>query len=225
MRYYRELDIDFSKIKEAILKDFDSETMGVFWNNINNNHLHILESIFKPYNLTPLSYVLINANPKTYVVHTDMSEADLRINIPILNCEHSSTHFFKPKTEEIKQRKLKELKERWDELDQQEINYPHTKKDSIVLNEIDKRVYKSQKSFQLKDSISSTQGKLKNAGADFMHYKHNEVVLVDQLRLVKPTILRIKEPHAVAVLKNATPRLSLTIDFKENLEHLLEYGL
>ena len=225
MRYYRELDIDFSEIKEAILKDFDSETMGVFWNNINNKHLHILESMFKPYNLTPLSYVLINASPKTYVVHTDMSKADLRINIPILNCEHSCTHFFKPKTEEIKQKKLEELKERWDKLQQSEVNNLHTKENSIVLNEIDRRVYKSQKSYQLIDGISSTQDKLKNAGADFMHYKHNEVVLVDQLRLVKPTILKIKEPHAVAVLKNATPRLSLTVEFKENLERLFEHGL
>src|SRR5210317_1046880 len=101
MRYYRELDIEFDEIKEAILKDYSEKTMGRFWNPIEQNHLDILQRMFKPLNITPVEYVLINANRKTYTVHTDISIQPFRINIPILNCEHSSTHFFRVKDKKI----------------------------------------------------------------------------------------------------------------------------
>ena len=101
MRYFRELDIEFDEIKEAILKDYSEKTMGRFWNPIGQNHLDILQRMFKPLNITPVEYVLINANTKTYTIHTDMSIQSLRINIPILNCEHSSTHFFRVKDKKI----------------------------------------------------------------------------------------------------------------------------
>ena len=104
----------------------------------------------------------------------------MRINIPILNCDNSATHFFRPKSEEIRERKIQKL---------------------------------------------SVASKTNNAGEDFFHYDHSEVELVDQLKLTKPTILRIKEPHAVAVLRDASPRLSLTVEFIEDLTPLLEHGL
>lgn len=204
MRYYRELDIDCEEIRQAILKDFDAEKMNVFWNTIGDEHLPILGRMFNPYGLTPTDYVLINANPKSYVVHTDLSNAEMRINIPILNCDKSATHFFKPKTEEIRERKIQKLKDRWKGLD-------IDNNSSLMKLNI--------------HEFGSAASKTNNAGEDFFHYDHSEVELVDQLKLTKPTILRIKEPHAVAVLKDASPRLSLTVEFIEDLTPLLEHGL
>ena len=223
MRYYRELDIDFSEIKQAILNDFDSEKNNVFWNIIGDTHLPILEKMFKPYGLTPIAYVLINASGKTYIVHTDMSKADMRINIPILNCEHSATHFFKPKTEEIRLRKKQMLEERWKGLELSPVGKGLKEDTSLMKNNIHK--FGSAATSPTMKFVTSPSDKVRNAGADFFHYDHSEVELVDQLKLTKPTILRIKEPHAVAVLKDASPRLSLTVEFIEDLTPLLEHGL
>lgn len=196
MRYYRELDIDCSRLQQAILDDFNPNTMGLFWNTIEQDHLPLITEIFEPYGLTPVEYALINANPKTYSVHIDISKQDLRINVPILNCEQSSTHFFKPKSDEIVKRKQKEF---YDKVANYTIGYYGA-------------------------DVQSIDNK-QTAGEDFLGYAHHEVDLIDQVILRKPTILRVREPHAVAVKKNATPRLSLTIEFIEDLMPLLEHGL
>ena len=150
-----------------------------------------------------------------------MSKANLRINIPILNCEHSATHFFKVKTEDIELKKIQDLKERWEKLKQSAVGRGDSKETSLMKASISR--YASALTSSTTGSTSAD--KVYNAGADFFHYDHSEVVLVDQLKLTKPTILRIKEPHAVAVLKDASPRLSLTIEFEEDLEPLLVHGL
>ena len=197
--YYRELDLDFSDIKEAILNDFDEKTMFKFWNPLEQKYLGLLDQMFKPLNITPIEYVLINANTKRYVVHTDISRQQYRINIPILNCEYSSTHFFRIKDPALKKKKQEQLKNRitnigaWPGLDPYAV--PH-----------------------------NPYAIIEYAGEDFLKYNLDEVELETQVILKKPTILNIKEPHAVAVTKKDISRLSISIEFKENLEPLIEHG-
>ena len=197
--YYRELDLDFSDIKEAILNDFDEKTMFKFWNPIEQKYLGLLEQMFKPLNITPIEYVLINANTKRYVVHTDISRQPYRINIPILNCQYSSTHFFRIKDPALKQKKQEQLRNRgtnigaWPGLD------PYA-------------------------SPNNSYEIIEHAGADFLKFDLHEVELETQVILKKPTILNIRQPHAVAVMKKDIPRLSISIEFKENLGPLIEHG-
>jgi hypothetical protein len=207
MKYYRELDIDFSEIKEAILEEYCEETMGRFWNPVEQKHLDILQRMFEPLNITPLEYVLINANTRTYQVHTDISIQPFRINIPILNCEYSSTHFFRVKDQKTIEKKINQVRERKSEIG----NWPGLGPYEIPKSKNLSRYQKSQERQNI-------------AGADYTKFELTEVELVDQVRLVKPTILRIREPHAVAVTKKDISRLSLTVEFKENLESLLEDG-
>ena len=195
MRYYKELDIDFTEIQNAIINEYDAKSMNKFWNNIEQNHMKILEKMFEPLNITPTEYVLINANSKNYVVHTDLSIMPYRINIPILNCEYSSTHFFKVKDPNLIEVKKQELRDRKTNIGK----WPGLS---------DYSVPKMLKEY---------------AGADFLKYNLNEVELVTQVILKKPTILNIREPHAVAVIKKDIPRLSISIEFKENLEPLFEH--
>jgi len=207
MRYYRELDIEFDEIKEAILKDYSEKTMGRFWNPIEQNHLDILQRMFKPLNITPVEYVLINANTKTYTVHTDISIQPFRINIPILNCEHSSTHFFRVKDKKIFEKKIDDVRNRNIEIGNWPGLGPYGTPGATKLDLYQESLHR--------------QG---IAGADYVKYDLSEVELVSQVKLLKPSVLRIKEPHAVAVTKKGISRLSLTVEFKENLEPLLEHG-
>jgi hypothetical protein len=46
--------------------------------------------------------------------------------------------------------------------------------------------------------------------------------LVDRFRLTKPAAIRIGSPHQIYVLKGDVPRISCSIEFEENIEHLLD---
>jgi hypothetical protein len=46
--------------------------------------------------------------------------------------------------------------------------------------------------------------------------------LVDSFRLTKPAAIRIGAPHRVHVLSGPVPRISCTIEFKENIEYFLD---
>ena len=95
MRYYRELDIDCTEIREAILEDYIPKENPSFWNDIDNVHMDILTNMFKQLNITPKYYSLINASASNFNIHTDACPEPIRINIPLLNCELSTTIFYK----------------------------------------------------------------------------------------------------------------------------------
>ena len=54
----------------------------------------------------------------------------------------------------------------------------------------------------------------------YYYFNESECELADILVLDKPTVLRVTEPHSVHVGEK-TPRLALTIEFKEDIEYLL----
>ena len=54
----------------------------------------------------------------------------------------------------------------------------------------------------------------------YYYLKESECELADILVLDRPTVIRISEPHSVHVGEKV-PRLSLTIEFKEDIEYLL----
>lgn len=174
MRYYRELDIDFSEIKQAVLQDFDPKTMSRFWNEVDQKHLNILKRMFAPLNITPKKYSLIHATPQTFNIHADAVEENVRINIPILNCEYSSTFFYRVKSD------------------------------------------KAHKALVNPKYIMTHN---KRAHVSF---SQSDVELVDAVKLTKPTLMRIREPHAVGVKKGHHPRVSLTVLFEENLESMID---
>ena len=170
MRYYRELDIDCEEIRQAVLKDYIPDEDPNFWNDIDNVHLDILTDIFKQMSITPKYYSIINASTSNFNIHTDACPEPIRINIPLLNCEFSTTLFYKSR---------------------------NNKQPKLILNNRKMGIKKHQ------------------------HYDETDLYVVDKMKLKKPTAIRVHEPHAVAVLKQHTPRLALTVGFEEDLEDIL----
>jgi hypothetical protein len=55
----------------------------------------------------------------------------------------------------------------------------------------------------------------------YLHLNEADCEVTDVLVLDRATVLRVTEPHSVHV-GHQVPRISLTIDFKENIEYLLD---
>jgi hypothetical protein len=65
---------------------------------------------------------------------------------------------------------------------------------------------------------------LKN-GVSYYSFPYSDCVLVDSFCLDKPAAIRITEPHQVVIsqhhVEHHAPRISCTVEFKENIDHLL----
>lgn len=178
MLYYREIDnLDCTSIQQAVLKQCENTELPLFWNNVQQDCLDIIRDTFLPLGITAREYYIICTKPSDYGkgIHTDPCPESVRINVPVLNCEYSSTHYFK--------------------------RNPGA------------------------ESVLITGGDGERGGNLYRRFRQSDVQLVDQFRLIKPTLIRVHEPHAVAVLKGHAPRISITISFEEDLEPLLEHGL
>ena len=70
-----------------------------------------------------------------------------------------------------------------------------------------------------KTSVEPTQLFLPN-GVPYLYIDEKDCELKETLELDASTLLRIKEPHSVCV-GDQVPRISLTIEFNENIEYLL----
>jgi len=70
-----------------------------------------------------------------------------------------------------------------------------------------------------KTSAQPVQKFLSN-GTSYLHIDEKECELVEILELDVPTAIRVKEPHSVS-LGEKIPRLSLTVEFIEDIEYLL----
>jgi hypothetical protein len=57
-------------------------------------------------------------------------------------------------------------------------------------------------------------------GTPYRYLDEKDCVLESILHLDRPTVLRVTEPHSV-VVGEKVPRISLTVEFKEDIEHLL----
>ena len=70
-----------------------------------------------------------------------------------------------------------------------------------------------------KTSVQPTQQFLPN-NIPYLHIDEKDCELVETLELDTPTVLRVKEPHSVCIGEKI-PRLSLTVEFIEDIEYLL----
>ena len=100
MKYYRYIDIDYKIILDDVqsyIKNNSSKLKSSF-NNLNLtdflNSVPKFPSIFQPLNLTIKTVSVIICNDKFGSIHLDQADCNVRINIPILNCEKSETRFF-----------------------------------------------------------------------------------------------------------------------------------
>lgn len=59
-------------------------------------------------------------------------------------------------------------------------------------------------------------------GISYNNICSNDVIEVDSFELTSAILMRVLEPHQVCVLHDNFPRVSCTVQFKENLEYLLE---
>jgi len=60
-------------------------------------------------------------------------------------------------------------------------------------------------------------------GIPYFYYDYNKCTLVDSFSLYKPAALRVTELHQVVANKNHLPRISITVEFEENIDGLLDF--
>jgi len=174
MKYYKYIDLDYKifaeKMKSYIFSN--GEMFKTFWTQLDSDlilsNIPETSSMFKPYNINVMNISITRSfNTNSLLgLHRDYSEAELRINIPILNCEKSVTNFYY-------------------------------------------------------STVDPTLEILAN-GIPYLDYNYKNCTLVDSFCLDRPAILRVKEIHQVVANANYLPRISCTIDFKENIFHLFE---
>ena len=104
MRYFKYLDLDWQPVSEK-LKHFvlnNKELVnynGGGWNNVKLSQIsYILPDLFKmlePLNVIPRNVSFLISYGDNGVIHRDYGDQNRRILLPILNCEHSVTRFYK----------------------------------------------------------------------------------------------------------------------------------
>jgi hypothetical protein len=107
MKYYRYLDLDH-KVACEKLKNYAMENASKiknFWTFLNTPKLLKLfpevQSMFDPLNITIKQISLITSNNTSIRdgIHRDHTNCNVRINIPIMNCEGSVTNFYSSNAE------------------------------------------------------------------------------------------------------------------------------
>lgn len=103
MKYYRYIDLDYKKSAD-ILRSYFKENQHMFktfWTHLKAKEIlktyPEIQEMFNPLNITIQEINMIvsyNTNPLDGI-HRDHTEQNVRINIPILNCENSITNFYK----------------------------------------------------------------------------------------------------------------------------------
>lgn len=112
MRYYKPLNLDWSQTKKEIealatpewveemifkSKPENHKDGGAFqgtnWEDITNKIPSLL-TLFEPLNIHPFMASFFVLRDDLCDIHIDNAKRPVRINIPVLNCEHSSTQYF-----------------------------------------------------------------------------------------------------------------------------------
>lgn len=109
MRYYKYLDLDFlsvaEKLKTYILDNRD-QMQGV-WTNLDTQKILLLfpevQTMFDPMNIKIKRISIVShVVPGSSRIHRDDTNCNVRINIPILNCDNSVTNFYKTDARPVK---------------------------------------------------------------------------------------------------------------------------
>ena len=102
MQYYKYLDLDYQvacrKLKAYILKN--SSLLTDFWNDINTQEVMLsipeIQKMFDPLSIKIKQISILVTRPKSIHdgIHIDHTSTNVRINLPLFNCEHSVTNFY-----------------------------------------------------------------------------------------------------------------------------------
>lgn len=110
MIYYKKLELDHTLVAKKSLAyiSANKHKIKTFWTNVNFEefciHVPEIKTMFAPLNITPKRVSLITAVTQDRVdpgIHRDHTSVPVRINVPILNCEHSQTKFWRTTAEPI----------------------------------------------------------------------------------------------------------------------------
>lgn len=107
MRFYKYLDLDFlpvaEKLKSYILDNKD-QIQG-FWTRLDTPRILLLfpevQKMFDPMNIKIKRISVVTVDPSNTGIHRDDTDCNVRINIPILNCNSSVTNFYKTDADPI----------------------------------------------------------------------------------------------------------------------------
>ena len=106
MKYYRYLDLDHTDVCEK-LKKYVIENIGItenFWMFLDTtkilNTFPEIQVMFNPLNITIKQISLVTTRNTSIKddIHIDHADCNVRINIPIMNCERSVTNFYSSNT-------------------------------------------------------------------------------------------------------------------------------
>jgi hypothetical protein len=110
MKYYRYLDLDFLHVAEK-LETYainNKDKIKGFWIPLDTPKILYLfpeiQKMFDPLNIKIKRIILVHATMPLGEIHRDISDCNVRINIPILNCIGSITNFYKSDTEPVLKR-------------------------------------------------------------------------------------------------------------------------
>ena len=103
MRYFKYLDLDWKNSSESLRNYLANNptlidvALGAWCRAPNSifKQLPELVEMFKPLNITPILAGFFVTRTETGTIHIDDSFVPIRINIPVLNCEHTKTKYFK----------------------------------------------------------------------------------------------------------------------------------
>lgn len=173
MKYYKYIDLDFANVAEKIkiLITNNPNIIKSFWTTMNSQLILYafpeIQKMFDPLkiNVRTVSLVSVTTFSNTSGIHRDYSDRDVRINIPIINCEGSKTNFYKSE-------------------------YAPTK--LFLPNNV-----------------------------PYYQIDYDKCTIVDSFCLNKPAAIRVTELHQVVANPFHLPRISCTVDFKENIDYII----
>lgn len=98
MKYYKELNLDFSLVIPKLVELTSKKPTARFWTPLDTqqtiDQIPELLTVFEPLKLTISRISIITCIYHKSNIHRDVSPFASRMNIPVLNCEQSTTSFF-----------------------------------------------------------------------------------------------------------------------------------
>jgi hypothetical protein len=176
MKYFKHVNVDsvLEKVVSKKLLDYvnsNSYSDKGFWTNVDTrdvlNKVPELTELFEPIGINIKRISFVTAKDKVGEIHIDdpKTAPAIRINIPVINCEQTSTNF-----------------------------YVSTK--------------------------PANETRL-SSGIYYYRWNEKECTLVASTCIDRSTLIRTNKLHQVCIHTDNIPRITCTIEFYEDLEHLM----
>lgn len=170
MQYYKYLNLDCSTVIKKLQEFVNTQPIitKIPWYTANlkviNFKIPELQELFNPLTITIKSVSFLTITGKGSI-HIDDTTSQLRINIPVFNCDNTITRFFTTTTEPKK----------------------YANKNGVY----------------------------------YYAFNPDDCTLVDSYVLHTAVLLKVLEPHQIENFNENSPRVSCTVEFEEDLNHLL----